>query len=97
MLRASGGFPISTLPVCLPARCRLLCNHIVKGNEKSSAVEGVSDAKCECSYRTSISEDEAVIRDATAGPRQKIAARLLKIEKSIYCGKPTTGLFNFVL
>lgn len=38
-------------------------------------------------YKTSIEEDTAVIEDPTTGPRQKVAARLLRIEKSILSGK----------
>lgn len=34
-------------------------------------------------YRTSISEDEEIIRDPETTPRQKVSARLLKIEKEI--------------
>lgn len=34
-------------------------------------------------YRTSIEQDEAVIADETAGSRQRVAAKLLRIEKGI--------------
>ncbi|BDA45553.1 probable actin-histidine N-methyltransferase [Coccomyxa sp. Obi] len=37
-------------------------------------------------YRTSCEEDEAIISSSTAGPRQKVAARLLRIEKAILRG-----------
>eukprot|EP00891_Asterochloris_glomerata_P000308 jgi/Astpho2/308/fgenesh1_pg.00010_%23_65_t len=37
-------------------------------------------------YRTSSEQDEAVIADPAAGPREKVAARLLKLEKSILTG-----------
>ena len=37
-------------------------------------------------YRTSREEDDAVVADPGAGPRQKVAARLLRIEKSILSG-----------
>ncbi len=39
-----------------------------------------------CRYRTSCEEDEAIISSTTAGPRQKVAARLLRIEKVILRG-----------
>ena len=39
-----------------------------------------------CRYRTSSEQDEAVIADPAAGPREKVAARLLKLEKSILSG-----------
>lgn len=41
-----------------------------------------------CRYRTSCEEDEAIISSTTAGPRQKVAARLLRIEKAILRGAP---------
>lgn len=37
-------------------------------------------------YQTSREEDDAVVADPSAGPRQKVAARLLRIEKSILSG-----------
>ena len=37
-------------------------------------------------YRTTAEEDEATIASSTAGPRQKVAARLLRIEKEILNG-----------
>ena len=37
-------------------------------------------------YKTSREEDDAVVADPSAGPRQKVAARLLRIEKSILSG-----------
>lgn len=37
-------------------------------------------------YRTSQEEDDAVVVDPRAGPREKVAARLLRIEKSILSG-----------
>lgn len=39
-------------------------------------------------YKTSVEEDDAIIEDPHAGPRQKVAARLLRIEKSILKGTP---------
>jgi len=46
-------------------------------------------------YKTSIEEDIAVIADPTAGPREKVAARLLRIEKSILQGQlPLQRLFG---
>ena len=39
-----------------------------------------------CRYKTSIEEDDGVVADPSAGPRQKVAARLLRIEKSILSG-----------
>lgn len=48
---------------------------------------------CLCSYPTSISEDEATIKNQSSSPREKIAARLLKIEKSIYCGQSLSSKF----
>ena len=39
-------------------------------------------------YRTSIAEDEAIIADETLGPRPRVAARLLRIEKRILEGAP---------
>ena len=41
---------------------------------------------CERRYRTTAEEDEATITSSTAGPRQKVAARLLRIEKEILHG-----------
>lgn len=41
---------------------------------------------CACSYNTSIAEDEAIIADASLGPRRQVAARLLRIEKGILQG-----------
>lgn len=38
-------------------------------------------------YRTTKEEDDAVVADPTAGPREKVAARLLRIEKSILTGQ----------
>jgi histone-lysine N-methyltransferase SETD3 len=37
-------------------------------------------------YRTTIEQDEAIIVDPSTGPRQTVAARLLKIEKGILQG-----------
>lgn len=37
-------------------------------------------------YRTTKEEDDAVVADPTAGPREKVASRLLRIEKSILTG-----------
>ena len=37
-------------------------------------------------YRTSIAEDEVIIADETLPPRQRVAARLLRIEKGILEG-----------
>lgn len=37
-------------------------------------------------YKTSKQEDDAVVVDPRAGPREKVAARLLRIEKSILSG-----------
>ena len=37
-------------------------------------------------YRTTIEQDEATIADPSTGPRQTVAARLLKIEKGILQG-----------
>lgn len=39
-----------------------------------------------CRYRTTAEEDAATIASSTAGPRQKVAARLLRIEKEILNG-----------
>ena len=39
-----------------------------------------------CRYKTSREEDDAVVADPRAGPREKVAARLLRIEKSILSG-----------
>lgn len=39
-----------------------------------------------CRYRTTGEEDDATIASSTAGPRQKVAARLLRIEKEILNG-----------
>ena len=44
-------------------------------------------------YRTTAEEDEATIASLTAGPRQKVAARLLRIEKEILHGA-LTDLFQ---
>ncbi|CAK0782675.1 hypothetical protein CVIRNUC_005870 [Coccomyxa viridis] len=41
---------------------------------------------CLSRYRTTAEEDEATIASSTAGPRQKVAARLLRIEKEILHG-----------
>lgn len=41
-----------------------------------------------CRYCTSIAEDNAVVNDPDAGPREKVAARLLRIEKTILNGEP---------
>lgn len=41
---------------------------------------------CAVRYKTSCEEDEAIIGSSTAGPRQKVAARLLRIEKAILRG-----------
>ncbi|DBB15649.1 TPA: hypothetical protein ACH3X3_003860 [Trebouxia sp. C0006] len=38
-------------------------------------------------YRTSQEENDAMVVDPRAGPREKVAARLLRIEKSILSGK----------
>ena len=40
-----------------------------------------------CRYKTSQEEDDAVVADPAAGPREKVAARLLRIEKSILSGR----------
>lgn len=37
-------------------------------------------------YRTTIKEDGEIIKDPTTGPRQTVAARLLRIEKGILQG-----------
>ena len=37
-------------------------------------------------YRTTEDEDDATLASATAGPREKVAARLLRIEKRILNG-----------
>jgi len=37
-------------------------------------------------YKTTIAEDTAIIEDPTTGPRQTVAARLLRIEKGILQG-----------
>ena len=42
-----------------------------------------------CRYCTSIAEDNAVVNDPDAGPREKVAARLLRIEKTILNGELT--------
>ena len=39
-------------------------------------------------YRTTAEEDEAIIASSSAGPRQKVATRLLRIEKAILTGAP---------
>lgn len=39
-----------------------------------------------CRYRTTAEEDDATIASSSAGPRQKVAARLLRIEKEILNG-----------
>ena len=44
-------------------------------------------------YKTSREEDDAVVADPRAGPREKVAARLLRIEKSILSG----GMPSFYL
>ena len=44
-----------------------------------------------CRYTTSKEEDDAVVADPSAGPRQKVAARLLRIEKSILSGMLLTS------
>lgn len=44
-----------------------------------------------CRYKTTQEEDGAVIDDPAAGPRQKVAARLLRIEKSILGGAHLTN------
>ncbi|CAL5228874.1 g12088 [Coccomyxa viridis] len=41
---------------------------------------------CLSRYRTTAEEDEATIASTSAGPRQKVAARLLRIEKEILNG-----------
>ena len=41
----------------------------------------------DCRYCTTISEDNAVVTDPSAGPREKVAARLLRIEKTILNGE----------
>ena len=46
-------------------------------------------------YRTSIAEDEAIIADETLGPRPRVAARLLRIEKRILEGAALRGDVNF--
>ena len=38
-------------------------------------------------YKTTLQQDEATIDDPEASPRQKVAARLLRIEKSILGGE----------
>ena len=48
---------------------------------------------CDCRYRTTAEEDDATIASSTAGPRQKVAARLLRIEKEILHGA-LTDLFH---
>ena len=49
----------------------------------------VPEQRCVASrYRTSIAEDEAIIADETLGPRPRVAARLLRIEKRILEGTP---------
>lgn len=37
-------------------------------------------------YRTTEDEDDATLASETAGPREKVAARLLRIEKRILNG-----------
>ena len=37
-------------------------------------------------YRTTKEEDDAVVADPTSAPRERVAARLLRIEKSILTG-----------
>ena len=41
---------------------------------------------CWCRYPTSIAEDDAVVADRHAGAREKVAARLVRIEKAILQG-----------
>ncbi|PRW57651.1 3-oxoacyl-[acyl-carrier] synthase chloroplastic isoform A [Chlorella sorokiniana] len=40
----------------------------------------------QAAYRTTIEQDDAIIADPTTGPRQTVAARLLRIEKQILAG-----------
>ena len=37
-------------------------------------------------YRTTVAEDDAIIADPSTGPRQTVAARLVRIEKGILQG-----------
>ena len=48
----------------------------------------VSGDLCDDRYKTSVEEDAATIDDPKATPRQKVAARLLRIEKTILGGTP---------
>lgn len=41
-------------------------------------------------YRTTKEEDDAVVADPTSAPRERVAARLLRIEKSILTGTVIT-------
>ena len=50
-----------------------------------------------CRYRTSIEEDEAIVASSSAGPRQKVAARLVRIEKTILSGVPRCSTQALVL
>lgn len=40
----------------------------------------------QAAYRTTIEQDDVIIADLTTGPRQTVAARLLRIEKQILAG-----------
>lgn len=40
----------------------------------------------QAAYRTTVEQDDAIIADPTTGPRQTVAARLLRIEKQILAG-----------
>jgi hypothetical protein len=52
-------------------------------------------------YRTSIAEDEAIIVDETLPPRQRVASRLLRIEKGILEGAcmpaPLLASFSYLI
>ena len=42
-------------------------------------------------YPTSIAEDEAVLAEPGVPPREKVAAQLVRIEKGILHGAPSTA------
>ncbi|KAI7838734.1 hypothetical protein COHA_007530 [Chlorella ohadii] len=46
----------------------------------------------QAAYRTTIEQDDAIIADPTTGPRQTVAARLLRIEKQILAGATQAAL-----
>lgn len=46
----------------------------------------------QAAYRTTIEQDDVIIADPTTGPRQTVAARLLRIEKQILAGAMQAAL-----